>query len=339
MKKILRISAFLSAFVLLLAILSGCSQGTTAEVPADFDSAAPSFGYETAASNSQAKMIPPQGPAVQAAGTDDVGKAVSPILPGNSGYLPNVSEKLIYTGSISVESKEFDKTVDAAKRLADLLGGYIESSNTNGETYYPKGSGLATVINRNAAITYRVPQAKFDSFFSAVGKLGNVVSSSMNVQNVTAQYVDTEARLSTLKVEEQRLLELLKKAAKIEDMITLESKLSDVRYQIESQTGSLRYLQTKVDYSTITLTIREVSDYSDNVPAVRTFWQRLADAFEQSGRGFVHGVQGVILAIVRNLIGLLLAAALIAVLLLYARRLIRRKRLPPSAEPEKKEQA
>ena len=88
--------------------------------------------------------------------------------------------------------------------------------------------------------------------------IGNVISSSRSQENVTTQYTDYEARLESLNIQEERLLAMLEESGDLESLIALESRLSEVRYEIESIERNLRNLDQRIAYSTVNLEIQEV---------------------------------------------------------------------------------
>ena len=187
--------------------------------------------------------------------------------------------KLIRNVSLDMETLEFESFISALQQKVAATGGYIESSDISGNSYnYSR--------NRYASFTCRIPSDKLDSFLADVGGMGNVTSSYEKQEDVTLNYVDTEARISSLQTEYDRLLELLAQAENVDTIISLESRLSDVRYQLESYKSQLRTYDNLVDYSTVELSLSEVkrvtapeeegvwariqSDFSDNLYSVGT---------------------------------------------------------------------
>ena len=94
------------------------------------------------------------------------------------------------------------------------------------------------------------------------------------------KYVDTESRKIALETERDRLLELLEKAETVEDIITIEGRLSEVRYQLESYASQLRTYDNLVDYSTVHISIREVDRETKVEP--KTFWEEVTEEFGDS---------------------------------------------------------
>lgn len=208
-----------------------------------------------------------EGLSKNASGTDADGGSES------DGEITDTSsgQKLIKTVSISMETREFDTLLDSINAKVKAVGGYAESSNVSGSSY-----GY-DVTNRYAWLTLRIPVDALDEFVAGVGELGNVTSQTENVQDITLDYVDTESRKLALETEQTRLLELLEKAESVEDIITIESRLSEVRYELQSYTSTLRTYDNQVSYSTVNLDIYEVE--RETVTTKQTFFGRVQSAF------------------------------------------------------------
>lgn len=197
------------------------------------------------------------------------------------------NQKLIRTVSMDVETKEFDSLMSAIQDKTRELGGYIENMDSyNGSRY----NGNQNV--RNATLQVRIPQNKLDLFLSTVSDEANVVRRSENVTNVTLNYLDIQSHKESLQIEQERLLVLLERAEILEDIITLENRLSNVRYEIESMEKRLRSFDNQVEYSTVNLTVREVQELTVVVEEEETTWQRISRGFLTSlkniGEGFTE---------------------------------------------------
>lgn len=160
------------------------------------------------------------------------------------------NEKLIYTYRYSVETKVFDTFVQTMMEQVQKLGGYVEHSETNGSAGESSG--------RKASMTLRIPAEQMNQLLSLVKEESNVVYDSVSSENVTLRYVDMESHVRALRTEQKTLLRLIEKAEKIEDVIALQSQLTQVRYEIESYESQLRTMDNLVSYSTLYLDITEV---------------------------------------------------------------------------------
>lgn len=240
------------------------------------------------------------------------------------------AEKIIYTGNITMETLDFDATISALDSAVSELGGFVQYTNITGDTSYDS-DGTVHIMNRRASYTVRIPAGKLDEFLSRSGTLGNVTSSSKSAQNVTSQYRDNEARMVTLTTEESRLLELMAKADDINALITLESRLSDVRYQIESIQRTLNDLDSKVAFSTVELYIREVRVYQPTVRVQRTFWERLSDSFVGGWEDFVDGLQDFFVGLAGSMFTLILLAGVFFAVFFTVRRAVKKRKAKKAA--------
>lgn len=193
------------------------------------------------------------------------------------------SEKIIYSGSATVETMEFDKTIEDLNKMVNDCGGFIQSSSVTGNDFYSEHSGTASY--RTANYTFRIPVDKFKSFTESLSTLGNVPYSSTNAENITMQYTDTESRLTAYQTKETRLLELLSNASSMEDILAIENSLSDVQYQIESLTSQVKTWDSLISYSTLSITVDEVSLYTEDNTSTLSYGQQLKETFTRSIRG------------------------------------------------------
>lgn len=233
--------------------------------------------------------------------------------------------KLIKTVDINTETEQFDILVPALQAQVEQLGGYIEEiSIYNNTSYSYEGRSEAL---RGASMTARVPQNSLDSFLAQVGEQSNVISQSERVEDVTLQYVDLDSHKRVLVSEQERLIELLEQAETVEDLITIEGRLAEVRYQIESMESQLRTYDNKIDYSTVYLGISEVKKYTP--PQDISVWQEIGNGFINSLENIGKGIRNFCIGFLINTPYLVLWAAIIIAAILIIRQIrhmIRNKR-------------
>ncbi|MEG2204032.1 MAG: DUF4349 domain-containing protein, partial [Oscillospiraceae bacterium] len=135
---------------------------------------------------------------------------------------------------------------------------------------------------RSASITARIPAERLDAVIVSVGGLCNVLSNSSSMDDITDRYFDAKAHLDSLSLQEERLLSILAKAEKLEEVITLEQSLSEVRYQIESLTAQLKRMDSQVSTSTLNMELREVVEYQQITDPPKSFGERVAAAWSRS---------------------------------------------------------
>ncbi len=237
---------------------------------------------------------------------------------GSAPEVQDISRKLIKNVDLQVETEEFDVLLSNISQKTENLSGYIEQSYTyNGSSYYGNSS-------RNASMTIRIPAEHLNDFLSEISEISNVISRNESVTDVTLQYVDMDSHKKALLAEQARLLELLEQAENIEDIISIESRLSEVRYQIESMESQLRTIDNQVSYSTIYLTIEEVKQYTPVVE--QSIGEKIVTGFIGSLKDVGNGLVNFAVGIVINLPYLVLWAVIILIVALIIKAFIRRKR-------------
>jgi hypothetical protein len=154
-----------------------------------------------------------------------------------------IEQKIIKTGDLRFETNDLEETYNKMITASKKHNAIIQN-DTEGKDY-----GL---IFRKIII--RVPSKNFDLFLSDVSKgLAYFDNKEISSQDVTEEYIDIDARLKAKKVLESRYLELLKKANKVTEMLEIEKQLSIIREEIEAKEGQLRYLQSQISMSTISI--------------------------------------------------------------------------------------
>ena len=310
---------------LLLFALCACGSANTA-------ASAPSAAYDmatTEAAYPEAEEAAEYGGFAAAAGTQ---------LETGSGAAPEGSpEKLIYSASATVETTEFDQTVEKLSALVAQYGGFVESSSINGSNYYSQSRGYSS--ERYASYVIRVPSDRFSTLMSSLSTLGNVPYSHTYTENITAQYYDTDARLTAYKTQETRLLEMMEIAETVEDLISIEEKLTELRYKIESLQSTLNNWDRQVSYSSLNLEVQEVIEYT---PESRmSYGQELALALTNGLKRTGEFFKDLLLTLVGALPALVILAVVLAILIPVwkkRRKARRMKKNPPAESPKEKEE-
>ena len=156
--------------------------------------------------------------------------------------------KLIRNAELRVETKTFDSFYDAVLKQVSALSGYIQSTEVSD---YADNARYASVV-------VRVPADQLDTFLQSVSALGTVTWQSTDVKDVTDEYVDVESRIAALETEQTTLLELLKKADSLTDVLEIQGRLTEVRSTLETYKAQKKALDSQIDYSAVTLEIQEV---------------------------------------------------------------------------------
>ena len=329
MKKVL---AALLAVVLLVSVLAACGAGgkTSATMPQSAP-AAPypdkdegSYDYSNIEDAAEAPHMESQSTAGGTGGFAGSGSAIPP------------SQKMIFTVTAEIETTEFDESLESIEALMTAYGAYIESSYISGKNYADTFYGYETY--RTASFSIRVPADKLTAMTDNLPTLGNVLSSNKHSQNITSQYIDAEARLKACRAEETSLLAMLEKAETVEVILAVQSRLTDVQYEIQSLTSTLKNWQNQVDYSTITLNIREVAKLTEKQPPLqRTYWEEIGDGFNATLKGIGAFFKGLFKGVVIILPVLFILAVISVFVIVIVRVATRKSRAGSKQDMDRKE--
>lgn len=277
MKK--RVALFAAAICISAAVLAGCggssSSGSGSMFKSESASAAAAeeaYDYDTYAEEAMSDDIYESSAGTNSASSgSDTSSA-----PSDSEIQSNSNRKLIKTVNLSAETKEFDKLISKVTERINSLGGYAESMNIQGSSFDSVNE------RRTAYIVARIPANNLDQFVQSVSEASNITSKNESAEDVTLQYADVEAHKDSLKIEQKRLNELLEQADTLENIIELENRLTEVRYEIESYESRLRMMNNQVQYSTVNLNVSEVKDYTPEPVYEETFGERIRNGFLES---------------------------------------------------------
>lgn len=234
--------------------------------------------------------------------------------------------KIIKDGSVSLETLNFEESLKALNKLIEDVGGYSENRTVQGRSITYQGL-------RSAYYVIRVPAECFEQVLNSMGSIGTVLEVSDQGTDITDTYMDLETRVKNLKVQEQTLLELMAKATKLEDVITLEGRITEVRYEIERIENTLKNYDSLVAYSRITINLYEVTERNETKPVPRTLGDRISGSFIQSLEDAKNGLEDFLVWLAGAWIDLLLLVLLGVVILLVIRKRVKaRKPVKPTTQ-------
>lgn len=228
------------------------------------------------------------------------------------------TQKLIRTCQIDAETLDFDKTTDNIVASIQNFGGYIESQSSRGSSYSSSGS------HRYLSLTVRIPAESFGDFVNSLDGIMNVTRCTSNAENVTEAYYDTEARLTTLKAEReslQKMMASIDNSREYEFWLTMQTRLSEIEQDIASLEAKLRTYDSRVSYSTVSISLTEVATLTDD--GTNTFGDRVSEAFTASWQAFVKFWQDAavfIVSLLPTLAMLALIAAIVFLIIFIATR-------------------
>ena len=264
--------SFLIAVGLAMGTGLGCSGGS------------PGSGADLAARDASAKRV-----SGSRSGGDVSAKADAAVANGNARAKQELPRKIIYTGQVSLACEDLDRAIDGLEKAVRSVGGYVGDANRSGERN----------TARTASYTVRVASDRFDAFLKSLPGLGEFESATRTAQDVSEEFYDADARLKNKRVEEARLVELIRRVAgNLDQILRVESELSRVREEIEQIEGRLRFLAHQTDLSTVTVNLREVKNFVPEGPPtfstrVRRTWTGSLDALTEFGTGLILFVVGV----------------------------------------------
>ena len=237
--------------------------------------------------------------------------------------------KMIYNGYMEMQTQDFDAAASGIEALVRELGGYFQQSSVSnrGSSSYRYGS-----------YTIRIPAAQFETFVQRAGQLCHVTYTNTTADDVSESYYDTEARLETARIKLERLQQLLAKATSMEDIITIESAISETEWDIENLSGTLRHYDALVDYATVNVELSEVYQLSGQDKAVTTFGGRLGQSFVNGLRAVGSALEDFAVWLAYSWVWLaVIAAAAVIVIRIVRRRGGGKKKLPQKGKAQKED--
>ncbi len=187
------------------------------------------------------------------AGGDGGGRDLS-----GGGNAAPIEQRIIKTGQVSLEVDNVAAVMGEVRSVTDALGGYV-------------GGSQAGTLEESATLTLRVPADRFEELLARLHELEDVdvVSESTSERDVTREIVDLDARIRNLEASEASYRVLLDRAERIEDILTVQARLDEVRGQIEQLRGQLETVEGQADLSTLTVTL---IPRGEPVEAVQATW-------------------------------------------------------------------
>ncbi|HHW01372.1 MAG TPA: DUF4349 domain-containing protein [Thermoanaerobacterales bacterium] len=173
--------------------------------------------------------------------------SVSNSMEMTKGSLESMDRKVIKNGEIQLEVKDLRETVNRIFTIVKEYGGYIQSSSTR--------NNERQIFSE---IVVKVPSSRFEEFFGRLKQMDKLIYDSISTQDVTEEYIDNQARLKVLKAQEERLVALMEKAQKIEDLLKIENELSRIRNEIEQIQGRINFLDKATSFSTVNIGIKQL---------------------------------------------------------------------------------
>ncbi len=251
--------------------------------------------------------------------TADAGASSPAIESSRSGRM------VIRSGNISVNVENVDKATVDIRQLTESSGGYVENSQIDNITvpqpYNPNGSpGAKEVTEKYANMTLRVPEAKFEVAFNSIKGMGKLISENMSGSDITSEYVDTEARVDNLKIQEQSLKQLMTKANNVDEILKIESELNRVRTDIDIKSGNLKNWDNLVKLSTIYIYMKELKPEELKNVDMPGMWEKAYRGFIKAINSIVTGLENIVITLITATPYLIIAVILAAIGIVVIKR-------------------
>lgn len=220
-------------------------------------------------------------------------------------------EKIIKSGSMYIETIEFDKLVESLNQEIRDKNGYIENSEisirlkTENKSY------------RYANLNIRVPQELFDDIIKFIEERSDVNSKNISENDVTKSYYDKQNIITNLEIQESRLRELYEKAENITDMLAIENEIRRIRTEIDSYSLDLRGIDDRVSMATIQLSITELEDREVNIKAKDGLWDRAKKGFVKTVNSIIDLIQSLVIWLISYI--LIIIPLVIVGIIIYRR--------------------
>lgn len=193
------------------------------------------------------------------------------VSPTNQQKAIDVERKLIKKGSVTFETEDISSTRKLIFDSIKKYGAYTSSDQAN--------NLLGRISN---TIIIRVPAEKFDLLLNEATKdVTKFDNKKIEVKDVTEEFLDIEARVKTKKELENRYLELLEKANSVTEILEVEKQAGQLRAEIESIEGRLKYLESQVSLSTLSIS------FYKNVRNKTEFRKKFKDGFKNGWENLI----------------------------------------------------
>lgn len=277
------------------------------------------FDYEESAPEAPA-LKPEEG-----TGSTDGGDATM------NDYLE--TQKLVYKCNVKLETLKFQDTMNAINGLVTTFDGFIESNTLSDDSWgwyysdYNKTNGTLS-----AQMTIRIPTQNYSKFLESLEGQGKIRSKTENVTNITKKYNDTKTTIEVLEKERDMLLEMMDKAVSISDMMEVERRLSTVQQELALYQSSLGSMNMDINFSTITISVDEVMEYTREAPVETTFIERIIEAGADSIESFADFLEGLTISLIYCAPYIIIFGSIAIVVIFKAKKSARKKANVKQAE-------
>lgn len=231
------------------------------------------------------------------------------------------SRKLIREASLHMETKEYDVLLSSLEKQVAIVGGYVQSARSEGNPEYS---------NRWMNYVLRIPDSEYEAFLDSINTLGTITSRNENVTDITLAYTDTQSRIKALETEYNTLIAILEKCDTLTDVITVQSRITEVTYQLENYKSALRTYDNQVAYCTVRLTVSEVQKITESQKNL-TVGERMKRDILENWKDLGDDALDFCVWFVSALPALIVWAVIITVIVVLIRRSIKKRKMKKNA--------
>lgn len=223
-----------------------------------------------------------------------------------------ISEKKIRTVNMEIDTKDIPEKAKALREKVKAMSGYVESEDFQDNDSYSDFSRMY--------FTIRIPKDKMDEFLTFVEGEGQIKSRNESLEDVRLQYHDAQAHKNSLEKEQERVLALMDKAENLDQLLILENRLTEIRYQLENYGSQILEYDNRINFATLNLTLTEKSKPEAREQKEEGFKDRLKTGFKENLYGikwFFEALLFLILVYSPQIIGI---AAIVFLLIFLHKR-------------------
>lgn len=303
--------------VLLSAVLSGCGRKSSEAIDSTASAYSTYDGAGTRAAGSMSDIAEEEIAEVDTSIVDEARENV----------------KRIYSGNLQLESVDFDGSMKKIQTLVEDSGGYFQEN----EIYSRDSSWGSSRSFREAYMRARIPAARFEDVVEALseGDGFTVTRRSISSEDVSEQYYDIETRLEAARSEVERLTDLMDQAKDVSDVIAVEEALSDATYKLERLQGQINGLDSRIEYSVLSINLTEVTALTMTATAAG-YGSKLLESLSS---GFTSGVEflgELLLAIAGNWLILVLLLCVLLLVIRFGKKCVKSTRQRKEARKKEK---
>lgn len=234
--------------------------------------------------------------------------------------VPESEMKIIKTGSLRVETNDYESFISNLTSEVQSMGGYLENSSSE---VYQVFENEEKLMYGNLKI--RVPQENFYEFIEYIENSSEVKSKNLSETDVTKDYYEKDNKVKNLEVQEEHLRSLFDKAQTVEEMLLIENELRRVRTEIDALNISLKDIDDRAGMSTVILDVNEVLAANINLAGQDSMWEKSKEGFINTVNSIIRTFENLLIYIVSVSPILIPAIIILVIVLLRVKKYVKNR--------------